>query len=237
MGASAPAIFHGVAHPVARAADDDRPSVGTGVIEVNQSEFWPVLNHALDPAPIGRVDAESDGVGGADGPAKPATCGPRASGVRTSASAHRAETRHSARRPIRRRARLVWELAERVGFEPTVGLHLLRFSRPTRSTTPPPLRGEPTFLRGQDAVLQPRLDPRRSTQNPEPSAQRQLVQILPKKGRGRNRTGIHGFAVRCITTLPRGPALACPPYPAAAALGQAAWPRLAAPWVGPIMRA
>ena len=26
-----------------------------------------------------------------------------------------------------------------------------------------------------------------------------------KKGRGRNRTGILGFAVRCITTLPRGP--------------------------------
>ncbi len=50
------------------------------------------------------------------------------------------ETCRSARRSVRRRARLVWELADRVGFEPTVGLHLLRFSRPTRSTTPPPVR-------------------------------------------------------------------------------------------------
>lgn len=31
-----------------------------------------------------------------------------------------------------------------------------------------------------------------------------------RKGRGRNRTGIHGFAVRCITTLPRGHAVAAP---------------------------
>ncbi len=50
------------------------------------------------------------------------------------------ETCHSARRSVRRRARLVWELAERVGFEPTVQLPVLRFSRPTRSTTPAPLR-------------------------------------------------------------------------------------------------
>ena len=32
------------------------------------------------------------------------------------------------------------QVAERVGFEPTVGLHLQRFSRPPRSTTPAPLR-------------------------------------------------------------------------------------------------
>ena len=32
-------------------------------------------------------------------------------------------------------------LAERVGFEPTVPLQALRFSRPARSTTPPPLLG------------------------------------------------------------------------------------------------
>jgi ribose transport system substrate-binding protein len=31
-------------------------------------------------------------------------------------------------------------LAERVGFEPTVRLHAQRFSRPSRSTTPAPLR-------------------------------------------------------------------------------------------------
>ena len=42
---------------------------------------------------------------------------------------------------IQRRTAFAAELAERVGFEPTVGLHLLRFSRPTRSTTLPPLRG------------------------------------------------------------------------------------------------
>ena len=34
----------------------------------------------------------------------------------------------------------IWlEAAEGVGFEPTVGLHLLRFSRPSRSTTLAPL--------------------------------------------------------------------------------------------------
>jgi hypothetical protein len=32
------------------------------------------------------------------------------------------------------------QLAERVGFEPTVGANLQRFSRPPRSTTPSPLR-------------------------------------------------------------------------------------------------
>ena len=32
-------------------------------------------------------------------------------------------------------------LAERVGFEPTVRLPVQRFSRPSRSTTPAPLRG------------------------------------------------------------------------------------------------
>ena len=51
------------------------------------------------------------------------------------------ETCHSAGRWVGRRVRLVWELAERVGFEPTVPLRVLRFSRPTRSTTLPPLRG------------------------------------------------------------------------------------------------
>ena len=33
-----------------------------------------------------------------------------------------------------------WEVAERVGFEPTVSLHPQRFSRPSRSTTLAPLR-------------------------------------------------------------------------------------------------
>ncbi len=33
------------------------------------------------------------------------------------------------------------EMAERVGFEPTVRLHAQRFSRPSRSTTLAPLRG------------------------------------------------------------------------------------------------
>ena len=32
--------------------------------------------------------------------------------------------------------------AEGVGFEPTVGLHLLRFSRPSQSTTLAPLRSK-----------------------------------------------------------------------------------------------
>ena len=32
-------------------------------------------------------------------------------------------------------------MAERQGFEPWVGLHPQRFSRPPRSTTPAPLRG------------------------------------------------------------------------------------------------
>src|SRR5688572_13797641 len=32
-------------------------------------------------------------------------------------------------------------MAERVGFEPTVPLQVLRFSRPVHSTTLPPLRG------------------------------------------------------------------------------------------------
>ncbi len=31
-------------------------------------------------------------------------------------------------------------MAERVGFEPTVGFHLRRFSRPEPSTARPPLR-------------------------------------------------------------------------------------------------
>jgi hypothetical protein len=34
----------------------------------------------------------------------------------------------------------MWFLAERQGFEPWEGLHPQRFSRPPRSTTPPPLR-------------------------------------------------------------------------------------------------
>lgn len=33
------------------------------------------------------------------------------------------------------------QVAERQGFEPWVGLHPQRFSRPPRSTTPAPLRG------------------------------------------------------------------------------------------------
>ena len=58
------------------------------------------------------------------------------------------ETCHSARRSVWRRVRLVWELAERVGFEPTVQLPVLRFSRPTRSTTPAPLRCRRSFPAG-----------------------------------------------------------------------------------------
>ena len=34
-----------------------------------------------------------------------------------------------------------WMMAEGVGFEPTVRLNVQRFSRPSRSTTPAPLRG------------------------------------------------------------------------------------------------
>ena len=55
------------------------------------------------------------------------------------------ETCHSARRSVWRRAWLLWELAERVGFEPTVQLPVLRFSRPTRSTAPAPLHGVPGY--------------------------------------------------------------------------------------------
>ena len=47
--------------------------------------------------------------------------------------------------------------AEGVGFEPTVGLHLLRFSRPSQSTTLAPLR----VGRKTNAVISHRLDPSR----------------------------------------------------------------------------
>ncbi len=45
------------------------------------------------------------------------------------------------------RKRITLNLAERVGFEPTVQLPVLRFSRPTRSTAPAPLQrnGEAGF--------------------------------------------------------------------------------------------
>ena len=39
-------------------------------------------------------------------------------------------------------------VAERQGFEPWVGLHPQRFSRPPRSTTPAPLRGAVTRVAG-----------------------------------------------------------------------------------------
>src|SRR5216683_5643521 len=48
------------------------------------------------------------------------------------------------------------EMAERVGFEPTVRLHAQRFSRPSRSTTLAPLRG-PAY-RGAIPPRQPRPD-------------------------------------------------------------------------------
>ena len=53
------------------------------------------------------------------------------------------ETCHSARRLVRRRARLVWELADRVGFEPTIRSRVYALSRRAPSTARPPvLRGE-----------------------------------------------------------------------------------------------
>ncbi len=62
-----------------------------------------------------------------------------ASGRSTGPARKPEETCHSAGLSVWRRTRLVWELAERVGFEPTVRLPVLRFSRPTRSTAPAPL--------------------------------------------------------------------------------------------------
>src|SRR6267378_5806887 len=53
-------------------------------------------------------------------------------------------------------ANLRHEMAERVGFEPTVRLHAQRFSRPSRSTTLAPLRG-PAY-RGAIPPRQPRPD-------------------------------------------------------------------------------
>ena len=48
----------------------------------------------------------------------------------------------------------VLRMAERQGFEPWVGLHPQRFSRPPRSTTPAPLRGDRRLRNGQWAAVQ-----------------------------------------------------------------------------------
>ena len=57
------------------------------------------------------------------------------------------------------------ELAERVGFEPTVRLPVQRFSRPSRSTTPAPLRIREynhlsVLVAGTKAKLQPNCNPK-----------------------------------------------------------------------------
>jgi hypothetical protein len=59
-------------------------------------------------------------------------------GFRAASMASRGPARATAKRRVAVRTRA--KLAERVGFEPTVRFHGLRFSRPTRSTTLPPLQ-------------------------------------------------------------------------------------------------
>ena len=62
-----------------------------------------------------------------------------APGQSTGLSRKPQETCHSARRPVGRRVRLVWELADGVGFEPTRRFHVYTLSRRAPSTTRPPV--------------------------------------------------------------------------------------------------
>jgi hypothetical protein len=59
---SGPVVLDSLPHTLGRTADPDGPRVGLAVIDIEGPEFTGVLDHALDPVPIGGVDDDPSDV-------------------------------------------------------------------------------------------------------------------------------------------------------------------------------